>query len=384
MTSGNAATSRSASRTRSAPSGSAAIADAVLVHDREVVARYDDSVDPGAGRVTWRRASCGAHDRRLPRRSTSRCDARRRWGPAPSCTAPSVSPTGQGVPLPARRRPRHRGVDGAPTATRSSGSGGLRDRARARRARPAPGLHDDAVRGLRSGCRPSPCSTTTRTSPRRWPSTGWTARCSASRSTGSVWARTAPSGAASSWCAAPPDTAGSAASDRWSSPAGTRPSRDPVRMALAHAAMPGVLDAAIDRLAAHVRARRRGRAADRVGARLASDQLGGPPVRRGGRDRGRVPIRQLRGAARDAARSRRCASTCDTRCSPRSCRRRPDGLLELDTRPLIVDAFELGRRGRTVPRRVRGADRRRPRSPPRPTPDSTVWCSAAASSRTTG
>ena len=106
-----------------------------------------------------------------------------------------------------------------------------------------------------------------------------------------------------------------------------------------------------------VRARRRGRAPDRDGARLAPDQLGGPPVRRGGRDRGRVPIRQLRGAARDAARSGGARARGDA-CRHPGRRAPPRRAPRARHAPADPGRVRAGRRRRTVPRRVRGADRR--------------------------
>ena len=56
---------------------------------------------------------------------------------------------------------------------------------------------------------------------------------------------------------------------------------------------------------------------------------------------GRVPFRELRGAAGDAARGGACASPATTAIAP-VVARLPDGLLELDTRALILEAFEPG------------------------------------------
>ena len=78
----------------------------------------------------------------------------------------------------------------------------VRGRARGRRARPAPRVPVDEVRARARGrARTSACSTTTRTSPRAWPSTASRARRSARSTTARATAPTARSGAASCWSA---------------------------------------------------------------------------------------------------------------------------------------------------------------------------------------
>ena len=269
MTSGNASEEPICIANDEAIERLSPIADVVLLHDRDVVARYDDSVvrvRTGARRAE--RAAARAIVRAEPDRAGRPGRADVGHGRA---AARGVLPGRRAarVPVPARRRPRHGGVDGGlPRGVRPVPRG-LPGRARARRARPAPGLHDDPVRGLTRAAASWPCSITTRTSPPRWPSSGSTARCSGSRSTGSGSATTARSGVASCSCATRPRTGGSGRLRQVVQPGGDAATRDPVRMALAHAHDAGVLGRAIDRLGAAPVARRRGRPSDRDRPRIA-------------------------------------------------------------------------------------------------------------------
>ncbi len=143
-------------------------------------------------------------------------------------------------------------------------------------------------------------------------------------------------------------------------PGGDAATRDPVRMALAHAHDAGVLDersiASRSRRARGAWSSGRSRPASRSPRTSSAGRLFDAVAAIAGVCR----RPQLRGAARDAPRAggarrrqRRAIAPVVTRL--------PDGLLELDTRPLILDALRAGRRRRAVPRGPRGADRERPR-----------------------
>ena len=123
-------------------------------------------------------------------------------------------------------------------------------------------------------------------------------------------------------------------------PGGDAATRDPIRMALAHAHDAGVLDAAIDRLAP---------AAELVAVVERQIETGLASPRTSSAGRLFDAVAAIAGVCRSAsfegqpamlleeavrAPVAHAAAPVVTRC--------PDGLLELDTRPLIVDALEPG------------------------------------------
>ena len=145
----------------------------------------------------------------------------------------------RGVPVAAHRRPRQRrDLRRARRGGRSICATILDVTPAGRRARPASRLLQHPVRArLRRsarGCRRTRSSITTRTSPRSPPSTASTARCSASRSTASASATTAPRGAAS--CSRVDGAtlrAPRSPRDAARCPAAMRAAREPWRMAAA-------------------------------------------------------------------------------------------------------------------------------------------------------
>ena len=197
--------------------------------------RSSSTIGTSSRGTTTASSGCGGRrDARVMRRARSSA-------PSPIDLAVDASPTlGTGA-APARRllpreRPARRSSRSTsaistprnrwpPTRGARPVPGGLRDRARDRRPRPAPRLPDDAVRGVAGA------ADHRRTAPPRPRGRGdgraraATARCSASRSTGSASATTGRSGAASSWCATRPSIAGSATSGRWSLPGGDAAAR---------------------------------------------------------------------------------------------------------------------------------------------------------------
>ena len=132
-------------------------------------------------------------------------------------------------------------------------------------------------------------------------------------------------------------------------PGGDAATREPSRMAIAHAHDAGVLDDALDLLAADRRARRGRRCGRSSRPRVTAHELGRPPVRRGRRARGRLPLGDAsRASPRCCSSRRRCESAAASRAR-RPCRGSADGLLELDTRPLIIGPpCSSLRRGRSI------------------------------------
>ena len=209
----------------------AGIADALLVHDRDIVIalrRQRAARDPT--RRPAPRSSFAA--RAATRRGRSRCRARgrrcSRWAPGFKNTV-CVTRGDEAFLSP------HVGdLDNAPTC------GALEETVEhlvgmldVRPAAVAHDLHPDffstrfAARLARASgrCRPSPCSTTTRTSRRCWPSTASTARCSGWRSTASVSAATARPGAASCCASTARAASGSGTCADCACPAATRGAR---------------------------------------------------------------------------------------------------------------------------------------------------------------
>ena len=170
---------RGAHRRRTTPTRSrrlSDIADAFLLHDRPIHVRCDDSVAPGGGR------------RRLPIRRS------RGYAPFP-VRLPFASPPGarRGRRAQERLLPRRAGrrllsphigdLENLETYVSYEGMvermiGALPGAARGRGPRPPSGLPLDPLRARARArrCRGWPCSTTTPTSRRAWPSTGSRAR----------------------------------------------------------------------------------------------------------------------------------------------------------------------------------------------------------------
>ena len=124
-------------------------------------------------------------------------------------------------------------------------------------------------------------------------------------------------------------------------PGGDAATRDPVRMALAHARDAGVLDTAIDRLEAP------SALVDVVERQIATG-LASPRTSSAGRLFDAVAA--IAGVCRSASFEGQPAMVLEaavrepvgTPAANPVVERLPDGLLELDTRPLIRDAFEPG------------------------------------------
>ena len=213
------------------------IADALLLHDRDIVARCDDSV---LRLVGHRRARSSSAARAATRRGRSSCRA----------PGPSVLATGAWLKNTvcitrgdeAFLSPHVGDLDNAATC------GALVEMVDhlcavldVKPQAVAHDLHPDffstrfalEYADTRGRCRRMPCSTTTRTSRRSRPSTASTARCSAWRSTASASATTAPRGAASCCSSTAPPFARLGHLAPIAMPGGDAAAREPWRMAAA-------------------------------------------------------------------------------------------------------------------------------------------------------
>ena len=401
MTSGNVADEPIAYRDDDALARLAAIAERFLLHDRPIHTRTDDSVVRSAGTgVPLISAARAATCRRACRCRTTRpatCSASGAELKSTFCLAKGGPRLGQ----PPHRRPRATRRRSPPSARASRTSSGCSTSPRGRRARPPPRLPLDPLRaGARRRRAVSPCSTTTRTSPRAPPSTA----CSS------------PSSARSSTARASGRRHGLGRRDPGRRPRGLRARRAPVAGPAAGRRRRGpraVADGV--RVAARLRGasgRRRPPASDPAGARAGRSRRSAGPRSRGSRApafarRSRpapggcsTPSRRSAGCGRTRAtraRPRRCSSRAATRASagayamallpgataadPRDPRRaRADSRRQRRARGgrrARARRGALSQRARRRPGRGLRADRRRARA-------STPSCSPAACSRTAG